>query len=120
MCLLIFIHISPVWILYGMADGKFYVLEDNLRTPSGVSYMLENRSITYRIFPDLIPRNNVCSVKEYPDLLYKNLLALGNRQMSNPTVVLLLSPGIYNSAYFEHTTLLQGLMGIELGRRAET
>ncbi len=107
----IYTHISGVDLIRD-ADGKFYVLEDNLRTPSGVSYMLENRSITYRIFPDLIPRNNVCSVKEYPDLLYKNLLALGNRQMSNPTVVLL-SPGIYNSAYFEHTTLAR-LMGIEL------
>ena len=93
-------------------EGKFYVLEDNLRTPSGVSYMLENRSITYRIFPNLLPKNNVCSVKEYPDMLFKNLLALGNRQKSNPTVVLL-SPGIYNSAYFEHTTLAR-LMGIEL------
>ncbi|MEP7252991.1 MAG: circularly permuted type 2 ATP-grasp protein [Ginsengibacter sp.] len=107
----IYTHISGVDLIRD-DDGKFYVLEDNLRTPSGVSYMLENRSITYRIFPDMIPRNNVRTVKEYPDLLYKNLLALGNRQSSNPTVVLL-SPGIYNSAYFEHTTLAR-LMGIEL------
>ncbi len=107
----IYTHISGVDLIRDN-DGKFYVLEDNLRTPSGVSYMLENRSITYRIFPDLLPKNNVRPVKEYPDLLYKNLLALGNRQMSNPTVVLL-SPGIYNSAYFEHTTLAR-LMGIEL------
>lgn len=107
----IYTHVSGVDLIRD-DDGKFYVLEDNLRTPSGVSYMLENRSITYRIFPDLIPKNNVRTVKEYPDLLYKNLLALGNRQISNPTVVLL-SPGIYNSAYFEHTTLAR-LMGIEL------
>jgi uncharacterized circularly permuted ATP-grasp superfamily protein len=107
----IYTHVSGVDLIRD-GDGKFYVLEDNLRTPSGVSYMLENRSITYRIFPDLIPKNNVRSVKEYPDLLYKNLMALGNRQISNPTVVLL-SPGIYNSAYFEHTTLAR-LMGIEL------
>ncbi|MEP6584299.1 MAG: circularly permuted type 2 ATP-grasp protein [Ginsengibacter sp.] len=107
----IYTHVSGVDLIRD-EDGKFYVLEDNLRTPSGVSYMLENRSITYRIFPDLIPKNNVRTVKEYPDLLYKNLLALGNRQISNPTVVLL-SPGIYNSAYFEHTTLAR-LMGIEL------
>ncbi len=107
----IYTHVSGVDLIRD-DDGKFYVLEDNLRTPSGVSYMLENRSITYRIFPDMIPRNNVRTVKEYPDLLYKNLLALGNRQISNPTVVLL-SPGIYNSAYFEHTTLAR-LMGIEL------
>lgn len=107
----IYTHVSGVDLIRD-SDGKFYVLEDNLRTPSGVSYMLENRSITFRIFPDLLPKNNVRSVKEYPDLLYKNLLALGNRQRSNPTVILL-SPGIYNSAYFEHTTLAR-LMGIEL------
>ncbi len=107
----IYTHISGVDLIRDH-DGKFYVLEDNLRTPSGVSYMLENRSITYRIFPDMIPRNNVRTVKEYPDLLYKNLLTVGNRQKSNPTVVLL-TPGIYNSAYFEHTTLAR-LMGIEL------
>ncbi len=93
-------------------DGTYYVLEDNLRTPSGVSYMLENRSITYRIFPDLLPRNKVRSVKDYPDLLLKNLVNLANRQKSDPTVVLL-TPGIYNSAYFEHTTLAR-MMGIEL------
>ncbi len=107
----IYTHISGVDLIRDV-DGAFYVLEDNLRTPSGVSYMLENRSITYRIFPDLLPKNSVLSVKEYPDLLYKNLLALANRQVSDPTVVLL-SPGIYNSAYFEHTTLAR-LMGIEL------
>lgn len=107
----IYTHVSGLDLIRD-DDGKFYVLEDNLRTPSGVSYMLENRSITYRIFPDMLPKNNVRSVKEYPDLLYKNLMALANRQVSNPTVVLL-SPGIYNSAYFEHTTLAR-LMGIEL------
>jgi uncharacterized circularly permuted ATP-grasp superfamily protein len=107
----IYTHVAGVDLIRDQ-DGKFYVLEDNLRTPSGVSYMLENRSITYRIFPDLLPKNNVRSVKEYPELLFKNLLALGNRQISDPTVVLL-SPGIYNSAYFEHTTLAR-LMGIEL------
>jgi uncharacterized circularly permuted ATP-grasp superfamily protein len=107
----IYTHIAGVDLIRDN-DGKFYVLEDNLRTPSGVSYMLENRSITYRLFPDLLPKNNVRSVKDYPDLLFKNLLALGNRQTSNPTVVLL-SPGVYNSAYFEHSTLAR-LMGIEL------
>jgi uncharacterized circularly permuted ATP-grasp superfamily protein len=107
----IYTHISGIDLIRDH-DGTYYVLEDNLRTPSGVSYMLENRSITYRIFPDLLPKNNVRSVKDYPDLLLKNLMALANRQTSNPTVVLL-SPGIYNSAYFEHTTLAR-LMGIEL------
>lgn len=107
----IYTHIAGVDLIRDN-DGEFYVLEDNLRTPSGVSYMLENRSITYRIFPDLLPKNNIRPVKNYPDLLLKNLLALANRQNSDPTVVLL-SPGIYNSAYFEHTTLAR-LMGIEL------
>ncbi|MEX6688976.1 circularly permuted type 2 ATP-grasp protein [Danxiaibacter flavus] len=107
----IYTHIAGVDLIRDH-DGEFYVLEDNLRTPSGVSYMLENRSISYRIFPDMLPKNNVRSVKNYPDLLLKNLLSLANRQSSEPTVVLL-SPGIYNSAYFEHTTLAR-LMGIEL------
>lgn len=107
----IYTHIAGVDLIRDH-DGTFYVLEDNLRTPSGVSYMLENRSITYRIFPDLLRKNNVQSIKDYPDLLFKNLLSLANRQISNPTVVLL-TPGIYNSAYFEHTTLAR-LMGIEL------
>ena len=107
----IYTHISGVDLIRDN-DGQFYVLEDNLRTPSGVSYMLENRSITYRIFPDLIPKNNVLPVKDYPDRLLKNLLALSNRQNSNPTVVLL-TPGMFNSAYFEHTTLAR-LMGIEV------
>ncbi|MGC4235421.1 MAG: circularly permuted type 2 ATP-grasp protein [Niabella sp.] len=107
----IYSHIAGIDLIRD-ADGSFYVLEDNLRTPSGVSYMLENRSITFRIFPDIIPRNNVRSVIEYPSLLLKNLLGLANRQASNPTVVLL-TPGVYNSAYFEHTTLAR-LMGIEL------
>lgn len=107
----IYTHVAGVDLIRD-DQGRFFVLEDNLRTPSGVSYMLENRSITYRIFPDLLPKNNVRSVKEYPDLLYKNLQSLSNRQMSDPTVVLL-SPGIFNSAYFEHTTLAR-LMGIEL------
>lgn len=107
----IYTHIAGVDLIRD-SDGSFYVLEDNLRTPSGVSYMLENRSITYRIFPDLLPKNNVRSVKDYPDLLYKNLLAIANRQISDPTVVLL-TPGVFNSAYFEHSTLAR-LMGIQL------
>jgi len=107
----IYTHVAGVDLIRDH-DGSFYVLEDNLRTPSGVSYMLENRSITYRLFPDLLPKNNVQPVKDYPDLLFRNLLALGNRQGSEATVVLL-SPGIYNSAYFEHSTLAR-LMGIRL------
>lgn len=107
----IYVHISGIDLIRNK-DGSFYILEDNLRTPSGVSYMLENREITKRIFPDLLPQNNVRSVTEYPTILHKNLVSLSPRQISHPTVVLL-TPGIYNSAYFEHTTLAR-LMGVEL------
>jgi uncharacterized circularly permuted ATP-grasp superfamily protein len=107
----VYTHVAGVDLIRDH-DGEFYVLEDNLRTPSGVSYMLENRSITYRIFPDLLPKSNVLPVKDYPDILYRNLMALADRQTSDPTVVLL-SPGMYNSAYFEHSTLAR-LMGIQL------
>jgi len=107
----IYIHIAGIDLIRDH-DGTFYVLEDNLRTPSGVSYMLENREITKRLFPDLIPQCGVRSVTEYPAILYKNLLALSPRAVSNPTIVML-SPGMYNSAYYEHTTLAR-LMGVEL------
>ena len=107
----IYIHIAGIDLIRD-SDGTFYVLEDNLRTPSGVSYMIENREITKRIFPDLIPQNRVLPVTHYPTILLKNLMALSPRQVSAPNVVLL-TPGIYNSAYFEHTTLAR-LMGIEL------
>ncbi len=107
----IYVHIAGIDLIRDF-DGSFYVLEDNLRTPSGVSYMLENREITKRLFPDLLPQCKVRSVTEYPEILYRNLMAISPRQISNPTIVLL-SPGIYNSAYFEHTTLAR-LMGVEL------
>lgn len=107
----IYTHISGIDLIRDF-DGSYYVLEDNLRTPSGVSYMLENRNMSYRIFPNLIPENRVRPVNSYPDILISTLLDLGNRHTSRPTVVLL-TPGIYNSAYFEHTTLAR-LMGIEL------
>jgi uncharacterized circularly permuted ATP-grasp superfamily protein len=107
----IYVHIAGIDLIRDN-DGTFYVLEDNLRTPSGVSYMIENREITKRIFPDLIPKNFVRPVTQYPTILHKNLVALAPRQSSTANVVLL-TPGIYNSAYFEHTTLAR-LMGIEL------
>ncbi len=107
----IYVHIAGIDLIRNN-DGTFYILEDNLRTPSGVSYMLENREITKRIFPDLLPKNTVRSVMEYPNILHKNLVSLSPRQIANPTIVLL-TPGIYNSAYFEHTTLAR-LMGVEL------
>ena len=107
----IYVHIAGIDLIRDQ-DGTFYILEDNLRTPSGVSYMIENREITKRIFPDLIPQNKVRSVTQYPTILHKNLVSLSPRQVANPTVVLL-TPGMYNSAYFEHTTLAR-LMGVEL------
>lgn len=107
----IYVHISGIDLIRNN-DGSFYILEDNLRTPSGVSYMLENREITKRLFPDLLPQNNVRSVTEYSSILHRNLVSLSPRRIYNPTVVLL-TPGIYNSAYFEHTTLAR-LMGVEL------
>jgi len=107
----IYVHIAGIDLIRNN-DGTFYILEDNLRTPSGVSYMLENREITKRIFPDLLPRNKVRSVMEYPSLLVRNLRMLSPRHIATPTVVVL-TPGIYNSAYFEHTTLAR-LMGVEL------
>jgi uncharacterized circularly permuted ATP-grasp superfamily protein len=107
----IYVHIAGVDLIRDN-DGTFYVLEDNLRTPSGVSYMIENREITKRIFPDLLPQNFVRPVTQYPTILHRNLVSLSPSQKSSPNVVLL-TPGIYNSAYFEHTTLAR-LMGIEL------
>ena len=107
----IYVHIAGIDLIRNN-DGTFYILEDNLRTPSGVSYMLENREIIKRIFPDMLPRNNVRSVMEYPTILHKNLVSLSPRQTANPTIGVL-TPGIYNSAYFEHTTLAR-LMGVEL------
>src|SRR5690606_36044358 len=107
----VYIHIAGIDLIRDH-DGTFYVLEDNLRTPSGVSYMIENREITKRLFPDLIPQNHVLPVTQYPNILHRNLLALSPRNVSNPNVVLL-TPGIYNSAYFEHATLAR-LMGVEM------
>ncbi len=105
----IYIHIAGVDLIRDN-DGEFYVLEDNLRTPSGVSYMLQNREISKRIFPGVLPENQIRSVSNYPQILYNKLRQLSYQ--TDPNVVLL-TPGIYNSAYYEHTTLAR-LMGIEL------
>jgi uncharacterized circularly permuted ATP-grasp superfamily protein len=92
------------------SDGEYYVLEDNLRVPSGVSYMLSNRKMMMRLFPELFRRYAVRPVEHYPALLLQTLQAAAD--VANPTVVLL-TPGRFNSAYFEHTFLAQQ-MGIEL------
>jgi uncharacterized circularly permuted ATP-grasp superfamily protein len=93
-------------------DGTIYVLEDNLRVPSGVSYMLENRLVTKRVFPELFEAYAPLPVDEYPLQLYDTLASLSPRRTSRPEVVVL-TPGIYNSAYFEHAYLAQQ-MGCEL------
>ena len=93
-------------------DGTVYVLEDNLRVPSGVSYMLENRQVCKRVLPELFDRQPIKPVDDYPAQLYEMLAALSPRRSKSPTMVVL-TPGIYNSAYFEHAYLAQQ-MGVEL------
>ncbi|MBF0461732.1 MAG: circularly permuted type 2 ATP-grasp protein [Magnetococcales bacterium] len=92
--------------------GQFLVLEDNLRVPSGVSYMLENRVITKRVFPELFGTQRILPVDNYPARLYDTLAVLASPHRDQPRVVLL-TPGIYNSAYFEHVYLARH-MGLEL------
>ena len=93
-------------------DGEFYVLEDNLRVPSGVSYMLENRAITKRVLPELFENDNILPIDDYPAQLFDTLAALSPRKIKQPEIVVL-TPGIFNSAYFEHAFLAQQ-MGAEL------
>jgi len=93
-------------------DGTMYVLEDNLRVPSGVSYMLENRLVTKRVFPELFEDIGIQPVDDYPTRLFDMLASMSPRPADYPTVAVL-TPGIYNSAYFEHSYLAQQ-MGAEL------
>jgi uncharacterized circularly permuted ATP-grasp superfamily protein len=111
----VYSHIAGIDIVRaGEADGsgRYYVLEDNLRVPSGVSYMLENRKMMMRLFPELFVQNRVAPVAHYPDLLLETLRAVAPAAVNEPTCVVL-TPGMYNSAYFEHAFLAQQ-MGIEL------
>ncbi len=94
------------------ADGTVYVLEDNLRVPSGVSYMIENRGVIKRVFPELFANMNIRPVDAYPSQLFDMLASLSPRGGDDPEIVVL-TPGIYNSAYFEHAFLAQR-MGAEL------
>ena len=107
----IYAHIAGIDIVRAGA-GEFYVLEDNLRVPSGVSYMMENRKMMMRLFPELFAKQSIAPVEHYPDLLLENLRAVAPDGVTNPTVVVL-TPGMYNSAYFEHSFLAQQ-MGVEL------
>jgi uncharacterized circularly permuted ATP-grasp superfamily protein len=107
----VYTHIAGI-DLVRVSETEFYVLEDNLRSPSGVSYMLENRSIMMRLFPELFAQNRVAPVDHYGEELLRNLRAVAPRGVSDPTVALL-TPGAFNSAYFEHAYLAEA-MGIEL------
>ena len=111
----IYSHISGIDIVRApdaQGNGEYYVLEDNLRVPSGVSYMLEDRKMMMRLFPDLFSKHRVAPVAHYPDLLLETLRASSPTTTAEPTVVVL-TPGMYNSAYFEHAFLAQQ-MGVEL------
>lgn len=107
----IYTHISGIDLIRG-ADGRYMILEDNLRTPSGVSYMIENRIVERRIMPEFFGKYRVRRVEHYPQLLLQALRNVSPRGASD-AVIVVLTPGIYNSAYFEHTFLAKE-MGVEL------
>jgi uncharacterized circularly permuted ATP-grasp superfamily protein len=107
----VYIHVSGIDLVRNH-EGQYYVLEDNLRTPSGISYVLENRLVMKQLFPNLFADMQVRPVDQYPAELLENLKGLAPQGKDNPTVVLL-TPGVFNSAYFEHSFLsLQ--MGIQM------
>ena len=112
----VYCHVAGIDVVRN-GDGQYYVLEDNLRTPSGVSYMLENRRMMMRLFPELFEQYNVRPVEHYPQLLLETLRAAAPRGVRDPVIVVL-TPGQYNSAYFEHAFLAQQ-MGVELVESAD-
>ncbi len=107
----IHVHVAGIDIVRVDAE-TFYVLEDNARTPSGVSYMLENREIMMRLFPELFSRHRIAPVENYPDELLATLKSVAPRAGGDPNVALL-TPGVFNSAYYEHSFLADKL-GVEL------
>ena len=107
----IYAHIAGVDLVRA-GEGEYYVLEDNLRVPSGVSYMLENRKMMMRLFPELFSMQLVAPVEHYPNMLLENLRGVSPVDSGQPTVAIL-TPGPFNSAYFEHAFLAQQ-MGVEL------
>jgi uncharacterized circularly permuted ATP-grasp superfamily protein len=107
----VYTHIAGIDVVRA-GEGEYFVLEDNLRVPSGVSYMLENRKMMIRLFPELFARYAVSPVDHYPDVLLENLRGVAPHGVDDPTVALL-TPGAANSAYFEHAFLAQQ-MGVEL------
>jgi uncharacterized circularly permuted ATP-grasp superfamily protein len=108
----VYVHIAGIDIVRTDAE-TFYVLEDNARTPSGVSYMLENREIMLRLFPELFSRYRIAPVENYPDELLKTLKSVAPPSAAADPVVVLLTPGVHNSAYYEHSFLADKL-GVEL------
>jgi len=108
----IYAHIAGIDLVKD-GNGEYYVLEDNLRTPSGVSYMLEDRKAMMRLFPELFSQQRIRPVEHYPDALLEALQARGTATRPPPLSIVLLTPGHFNSAYFEHAFLAQQ-MGIEL------
>jgi len=114
-------HRAPhdIWVHIGGIDivrvdaSEFYVLEDNARTPSGVSYMLENREVTMRLMPDLFARHSVAPVDDYPDELLACLASVAPRPDFSEATIVILTPGPFNSAYYEHSFLADKL-GVEL------
>jgi uncharacterized circularly permuted ATP-grasp superfamily protein len=108
----IYVHIAGIDIVRVDAE-TFYALEDNARTPSGVSYMLENREIMLRLFPELFSRHRVAPVENYPDELLATLKTVAPATAAAEPTVVLLTPGVHNSAYYEHSFLADKL-GIEL------
>jgi uncharacterized circularly permuted ATP-grasp superfamily protein len=108
----VYVHIAGIDIVRTDAE-TFYVLEDNARTPSGVSYMLENREIMLRLFPELFSRYRIAPVENYPDELLQTLKSVAPPTASADPTVVLLTPGVYNSAYYEHSFLADKL-GVEL------
>ena len=108
----VYTHIAGIDLV--RTDAKeFYVLEDNTRTPSGVSYMLQNREVMMRLFPDLFARHRVAPVDRYSEDLNQMLKSVAPAKCDHDPIVVVLSPGLYNSAYYEHT-FLADRMGVEL------
>jgi uncharacterized circularly permuted ATP-grasp superfamily protein len=108
----VYSHIVGIDIVRTGAD-EFFVLEDNCRTPSGVSYMLENREIMMRMFPELFRENRIEPVDHYPGLLRRTLASVAPAKCDRDPVVVILTPGHFNSAYYEHS-FLADMMGVEL------
>jgi uncharacterized circularly permuted ATP-grasp superfamily protein len=108
----VYVHIAGI-DLVRTSEDEFYVLEDNARTPSGVSYMLENREVMMRVFPDLFAEHRIDPVETYPEELLATLISVAPPSAQSEPTVVLLTPGPFNSAYYEHSFLADKL-GIEL------